>query len=171
MVNPKKKEIVKEIKQKLKEAKSIILTDYRGLNVHDINDLRRALRSKEIEYKVFKNRLIKIAVDDVGLNELDDHLEGPTALAFGFENLATTAKVLVDFTKEHDYLEIKAGVLEGQVVDAAKIAQLAALPSREELLAMLVGSLRGTISGLLNVLSAPQQEIVGVLGAIKEQKT
>jgi large subunit ribosomal protein L10 len=165
-----KQQIVAEIKEKLSKASSVILTDYRGLNVAEITELRSILRDAGVEYKVAKNTLTLIAARDSGLEDLEKYLEGPTALAFGMQDPVAPAKLLSKFAKTHKNLEIKGGVLEGQVIDIEGVKNLADLPPREVLLAQVFAGMQAPISGIVNVLSGNLRNLVYVLDAIKEQK-
>ena len=141
----KKKQMVAEIAEKLKNSKSTILTDYRGLTVAEMNELRKQLREAGVEYKVLKNTLTRRATAETGLSELDQHLTGPTAIAFSAEDVVAPAKILYKFSKDHEALEIKGGVVEGRVVGLDEIKELADLPSREGLLSMLLSVLQAPI--------------------------
>lgn len=170
MVRPEKVAVVKDIKQKIKKSDGIILTDFRGLNVDEISELRHRLRQQGVDYKVFKNTLLRIAAQQLNLEELMQYLVGPTALAFGYEDGVSAVKALADFSREYKALKIKAGVIDGEVMDAAKIKVLASLPSREGLLAMFIGSLEGPIAGFVQVIGSPVQALAGTLNAVAMQK-
>jgi len=170
MPNPKKVAKVKEIETKLKQVSVGILTEFRGLNVQQLDSLRKQLREQEAEYKIYKNSLLKRAVAEVGLTDLVPYLEGPTAIALGKNDPTALAKVLSNYAKENKQLVIKGGVVEGKVFDAALIKSLAALPSREVLLAQLLGGLQAPITGLVNVLSGPLRGLAVALKQISEQK-
>ena len=142
----KKQEVVNEIASKLKDSASYVLFEYRGLTVSETNELRRALRESDSEFKVYKNTLTKRALESINI-DLNEHLNGPKAIAFGKDEIAPV-KILSDFAKKHKALEIKAGVVNGDVVDSAKLAELASIPSREGLLTMLAGGLIGTVRDL-----------------------
>lgn len=148
-----KKAQVEELAQKLKEAKSVILTDYRGLTVEQDTILRKALREANVDYKVMKNSIINFAAKDSNLEGLSKYLEGPTAIAISSDPVAPS-KVLVKYAKEYEKLEIKAGVVEGNIVDLNAIKELASTPSREELLAKFIGSLQSPLYGLAAALNA-----------------
>ena len=137
---------VKALAEKFKEAKVILLTDYRGNNVSDDTILRNDIRKANAEYKIIKNNIIRRALDLNGESELDSLLEGPTAVVIGNEDYLEPAKVIYNFTKKNEFYKIKGGVIEGKVMTAEEIITLAKLPSRETLLSMLAGSLLGTIS-------------------------
>lgn len=137
---------VNALAEKFKEAKVILLTDYRGINVSDDTMLRNDIRKANAEYKIIKNNIIRRALDLNGESELDSLLEGPTAVVIGNEDYLEPAKVIYNFTKKNEFYKIKGGVIEGKVMTADEIITLAKLPSRETLLSMLAGSLLGTIS-------------------------
>ena len=143
-----KEEEVKKLAEKFKEAKVILLTDYRGINVADVTKLRTDLRNANSEYKVIKNNIIKRALDTNGESGLDDLLEGPTALVIGTEDYLEPSKVIYEYTKDHDFYKIKGGIIDGKIVSAEEIITLAKLPSREVLIGKLAGALLGTISKL-----------------------
>lgn len=154
-----KKKIVQEIVEKLKNSKTTVLTDYRGLNVAEVTELRKQLREAGVEFKVLKNTMTRRATEAAGFSELDQHLVGPTAFAFSNEDAVAPAKILHKFAKDHDALEIKAGLLEGQYVTVEQIQELADLPSYEGLLSML-----------LSVLQAPMRNMALAVKAVADQK-
>ena len=135
----KKESIVNEIVNKMKESSSYVLFEYRGLTVGETNELRRKLRETGSDYKVYKNTLTKRALDALNVN-LDAHLNGPKAIAFGTDAVAPI-KVLSDFAKNHKALELKVGVVDGEVADEKMLSELASIPSREGLLTMLAGGM------------------------------
>jgi len=141
-----KEEEVKALAEKMKEAKVILLTDYRGINVSDDTKLRNDIRGVNAEYKIIKNNIIKRALNLNNENGLDDLLEGPTAIVIGNEDYLEPAKAIYNFTKSNEFYKIKGGIIEGKVMTAEEIITIAKLPSRETLLSMLAGSLLGTIS-------------------------
>lgn len=153
ILEQKEKE-VKELAEKLKEAKVILLTDYRGINVADVTKLRTDLRNVNSEYKVIKNNIIKRALNANGENGLDDLLEGPTALVIGTEDYLEPSKVIYNFSKNNDFYKIKGGIIDGKVMTAEEIITLAKLPSRQELMAKLAGALLGNITKLAVALDA-----------------
>ena len=144
----KKHEKVNELAQEIKEAKVVLLTDYRGITVTDVTKLRKDLREADAEYKVIKNNIIKRALDANGESALDEALEGPVALVIGKDDYLAPSKVIYNFTKDHDFYKIKGGIIEGKVMTAEEIITLAKLPSRQELLAKLAGALLGNITKL-----------------------
>ncbi|OUM95040.1 MAG: 50S ribosomal protein L10 [Thermobacillus sp. ZCTH02-B1] len=140
-----KARLVEEITQKLRESAATVLTDYRGLNVAQVTELRRKLREAGVEFKVLKNTLVRRATAQAELTELDAALTGPTAIAFGKDDPVAPAKILSEFAKENEALQIKGGVVEGRVVSVEEIKALANLPSREALLSMLLSMLQAPI--------------------------
>ncbi|MDD9781696.1 50S ribosomal protein L10 [Priestia megaterium] len=154
-----KKQVVDEIAGKLQASNSIVVVDYRGLNVAEVTELRKQLREAGIEFKVYKNTLTRRAVEKLELTDLNDALVGPNAIAFGGEDVVAPAKILNNFAKEHEALEIKAGVIEGNVASVEEIKALAELPSREGLLSML-----------LSVLQAPIRNLALATKAVADQK-
>ena len=153
-----KSKVVSEIKDRLQEAKSVVLFDYRGLSVAEVTELRRKLRENGSDYKVYKNTLTRRAVEESKLG-LEDYLTGPNAISFGTDELSIV-KVLSDFSKDHKALELKAVIIDGKVANAEELAKYASIPSREGLLTMLAGVLIGTVKDLsiaLNLL-AEQKE-------------
>lgn len=141
-----KKEQVAELAKKMKESKLILLTDYRGINVDEATSLRNDLRNANAEYKVIKNNITRRALKECGIEELNDELEGPTAVIMTDGDYLGPTKAIYNFTKDHDFYKIKGGVIEGKVMSAEEIITLAKLPSREELLSMLAGALLGNIT-------------------------
>jgi len=136
---------VSEVTTKLKESSCVVITDYRGLNVAEVTELRKQLREAGVEFQVIKNTLIRRATANAELTALDEHLSGPTAIAFSKEDVVAPAKILSEFAKKNENLKVKAGVVEGRVVDVAQIKALADLPSREGLLSMLLSVLQAPI--------------------------
>ena len=141
-----KKEEVKKVAEKMKDAKLILFTDYRGINVTDDTTLRRDLRNVNATYGVIKNNITRRALAECGIEGLDDKLEGPTAVVISNEDYLEPAKVIYNFSKNNEFYKIKGGVIEGKVMTAEEIITLAKLPSRETLLSMLAGALLGNIS-------------------------
>ena len=141
-----KKEEVSKLAEQMKEAKLILLTDYRGINVTDDTNLRRDLRGAGAKYNIIKNNITKRALAECGIEGLEEKLEGPTAVVMSSEDYLEPSKVIYKFTKDNEYYTIKGGVIEGKVMTAEEIITLAKLPSRETLLSMLAGALLGNIS-------------------------
>ncbi len=161
--------VVQELAERLRASKGAVLTDYRGLSVAKVTDLRNKLRDADVEYRVIKNTLLKRAADQAGIEGLDTYLEGPTAMAFSADPVAP-AKVLADWIKANKMLEIKGGIVEGRVIDSGGVTHLAELPPREVLLAMVVGTLQAPITGLVNVLHGPLRKLVYAVDAIAKQQ-
>ncbi len=151
--------VVSEIKEKFDNAKSIVLFDARGLKVSEVNELRRALRETDSDYKVYKNTLTKRAVEETGY-DLNSYLIGPTAISFSSDELAPV-KVLSDFAKKHENLKLKAGVVEGKVANVEELNSYALIPSRDGLLTMLAGGMIGVVRDLsicLDLYSKEKEE-------------
>ena len=165
-----KEALVAEFAEKLKLAKAAFLADYRGLNVEQANDLRRKLQAVGVEYRVVKNTLLRLAAKDTAVACLDEHLVGPTAIALVTEDPVAPAKALIEFAKQNNVFELKAGMLNGKLLVAADIKALAELPSREELLAKMLGSMSAPATNFVGVLAAVPRSFVQVLAAIKDQK-
>ena len=144
----KKKEEVSKLAERMKEAKIILLADYRGINVADVTGLRADLRKSNSEYKVIKNNITRRAFAEAGIEIDNALLEGPTAVVMNNDNYLETAKAIYNYSKSNDFYKIKGGVIEGKVMTAEEIITLAKLPSRETLLSMLAGALLGNISKL-----------------------
>ena len=166
----KKQSLVQQIKEKLENCQSAVFIDYRGLTVEEVTSLRNKFREAGVEYKVLKNTMIHRAAEQLGMEELFSHLEGPTAVAFGMEDAVAPAKIINDFIKASKKTEIKAGILEGKVVDAKMVEELASLPSKEVLVAKVLGSMNAPITGLVSVLSGTMRNFVCALNAIAEKK-
>ncbi|CAD2074368.1 50S ribosomal protein L10 [Jeotgalicoccus meleagridis] len=154
-----KQQHVDVITEQLKNSVSTILVDYRGLTVAEVTELRKQLRDAGVEFKVYKNTMTRRAADSLGLSELNEFLVGPSALAFSNEDVIAPAKIINNFAKEHEALEIKAGVIEGSYVPVEDVKAIASLPSREGLLSML-----------LSVLQAPVRNFAYAVKAVGEDK-
>lgn len=141
-----KAEVVSEIKDRFENAKSVVMFDYRGLSVAEVTELRRKLRENGADYKVYKNTLTKRALDELNIN-MDEYLAGPSAITFGTDELSIV-KILSDFAKDHNALELKAGIVEGKVAGLEDLKRYAAIPSRDMLLTMLAAGLMGTVRDL-----------------------
>ena len=149
-----KKQIVSALSEQLKTAVSGVFVDYCGLTVEQDTKLRNKLREAGVEYKVVKNTLTRFAAKEVGFDELDPILNGPTSLAISMTDEVAPAKVIADFAKDNEQLEIKAGFLDGKVLALEEIKKLAATPNRETLLAKMLGSMNAPISNLVRTLQA-----------------
>ncbi|MBO4702997.1 MAG: 50S ribosomal protein L10 [Lachnospiraceae bacterium] len=155
-----KKPIIEEIQSSIKDAKSVVVVDYRGLTVEQDTRLRKTLRENNITYKVYKNTMINFAIQGTEFEGLAPYLEGPTAIAISTEDATAPARAICKFAKEAPKLEVKAGIVEGTAYDAAGITQIASVPSKEELLAKLLGSMKSPISNFARVINqiAEQQQ-------------
>lgn len=152
-----------ELKAKLREARSLIVTDYRGLTVAEITELRRELRKVSVEYRVVKNTLANLATQELGIEALQPYLVGPTAVAIGYGDLLAATKVLSTFAKNTPALQIKVGLVDGRVLQKEEVLAIADLPSREVLRAQIVGALQIPLTKLMGLLTAPLRELVYVL--------
>ncbi len=158
-VREQKQQVVSEIASKLRESKSTVVVDYRGLNVTEVTELRKQLREANVDFKVYKNTMTRRATAEVELTELDEVLVGPNAIAFSNDDVIAPAKIINEFAKKHEALEIKAGVIEGQFASVEDVKALAELPSRDGLLSML-----------LSVLQAPMRNFALATKAVADQK-
>lgn len=151
-----KKGVVAEIAEKLQKSASCVVVDYKGLKVEELTELRNKFREAEIDYKVYKNTLVRRAAAEVGnMAQFDDvNLVGTNAIAFGYEDPVAPAKIVNDFAKTHPKLELKMGFVEGEFYDAENIKKLAEIPSREELIAKLLGSLKAPVSNFVYLVDA-----------------
>ena len=165
-----KKKIVEELHAKLMQSKVVILTDYKGLDVAAINDLRRRLEEAEVEYKVVKNTLLKRASQKTDVEVIGDSFIGPSAIALSYEDPVAPAKVLKKFSEENQKLEIKGGVMDGRVLDLDAIKALADLPSREILLSLVLSTMNAVPTSLVRALSDLPRRLMNVINAIKDQK-
>lgn len=160
-----KVESVAALKERLGAAETAVLTEYRGLTVRQLSDLRKQLKAAAAEYKVVKNRLARLAVKDSPLDPLGTHFKGPMGLVFTRQDPVAVAKALQAFVKNNPALTIKLGLVEGKVLQPAELKALADLPSKEQLRAQIVGALQGPMSQLVSLLQAPMRQLVYVLEA------
>ncbi len=170
MGRPERAASISALRQRLSGARSVVLTNFRGLSVAEMTELRTLLRKSAVEYTVVKNTLAKIAVADTELAALAAHLEGPTALAISRADPAAPSKVLATWSKTRPTFTIKGGVLEGRLVGPADIVALAALPPREILLARLAGTFQAPLQGLANVLAGPIRALATALEQVRQRK-
>ncbi len=168
MARPEKTAAVAEIVESFNDAAGAVLTDYRGLTVKQLQDLRRSL-GENANYAVVKNTLAKIAAGEVGIDGFDDLLTGPTAIAFISGDVVMAAKGLRDFAKANPALVIKGGVLDGNLLDASEVAKLADLESREVLLGKLAGAMLASLSQAVYLLNAPIAQVARLAGALQEK--
>ena len=173
---------VEQIRERLQSSDVAILTDFQGLTVAEINELRRQLREADVQYTVFKNRLIRVAAQELNVEGLDLYLIGPTAIATS-DDPSVPAKVLGEFSEEHEHLQIKGGILGTRVIDAEMVKDLVDMPSKPELVARVVGQVSSPLTGLVsvlhqgspltglaNVLSGSIRQVTTVLQAVANQK-
>lgn len=161
---------IDEIKEKIEKAQSVVLVDYRGLNVSELTELRSKYRDAGVDYKVYKNTMMRFAFKDSDLEDFNEYLKGPSAVAFGYDDPVSAAKVSAEFAKENEKLEIKAGIVDGKVINVEEIRDLAKLPSKEVLVAQALGGFNAPIQGFANVLNGTIRGLAVVLNAIAEEK-
>jgi ribosomal protein L10 len=167
--NVENTESVAELKERFAGVQTAVLTEYRGLTVRQLSDLRKQLKGASAEYKVVKNRLARIAIKGSALDGLGKHLTGPTGMAYTRHDPVSVAKALQAFVRNNPALTIKVGVVEGKVLEPAALRSLADLPSKEAMRAQLVGALQGPMSKLVTLLTAVQGELVRVIEARSKQ--
>jgi large subunit ribosomal protein L10 len=165
-----KKSIVEDLHERFSKSKVLIVADYKGLDVTTINALRRKLREADVEFKVVKNSLMVRAAENTDVDLIKEDFKGPNAIAISYNDPVAPAKVLTDFAKDNQKLEIKLGVMDGKVLDLGAIQALSALPSKEALIGQLLSVINGVPTGLVRVLNAVPAGFVNVLQAIKDQK-
>lgn len=166
-----KAQIVEEIKEKISSSQSMVLVDYRGLNVAQLTELRKRYRDAGVDYKVYKNTMMRFAFKELGLEEFNEYLKGPSAVAFGINDPVSAAKISTEFAKTNDKLEIKAGIVDGKVISAEGVKNLAELPPREVLIAQVLGGFNAPIQGFANVLQGTIRGLAIALNAIAEKKS
>jgi large subunit ribosomal protein L10 len=158
------------LRERLRSTTSLVLADFRGLDVAEVTELRRRLRTAGVEYRVIKNTLARRAAREAGVAGLDSMLAGPTAVAFGSADPTAAARELNTFGREHPQLAIKGGLLEGRTLDAAEVQELAELPGREVLLARVLGAMMAPLTGLATVLEAPMRALAIGTEALRRQR-
>ncbi|WP_300408981.1 50S ribosomal protein L10 [Lagierella sp.] len=149
-----KESVVAEITENIESAKSIVLVDYRGLNVEELTELRDRFRKENVVYKVYKNTMMDIAFKKLGHQSILEHLKGPNAVAFSMEDATAAARIANDFAKDHEKLEIKAGYIDEKFLDLDGVKELASIPSREVLIGKLLGSLKAPVSNFVYLIDA-----------------
>ncbi|MEZ4522836.1 MAG: 50S ribosomal protein L10 [Thermomicrobiales bacterium] len=169
MPTPKKEAAVAELTDAFERSVLTILTDYRGLSVPQLQQLRASLREHQADMRVAKNTLTKIAANSRDITGLDESLVGPTALVFAWEDPAQPAKVIRDFARSSGILSVKVGLMDGEVLTVDQITAIADLPSRDELIAKVVGGVSSPLYGLVNVMSGPIRSLGYVLQARRDQ--
>lgn len=149
-----KQQVVAEIAEQLKSSQSTVVVEYRGLTVAEMTELRRALRAENVGFKIYKNTLVQRAVEQEGMNEIVEHLEGPNAVAFGHDDAVAPARILAGFAKEHEALVIKAGYVEGKYLPQEEIMAVAKLPNREGMYSMLLACMKEPVAKVARVIQA-----------------
>ena len=162
--------IVQEIAESIKDAQSVVIVDYRGLTVKQIQELRRAIREADGSMKVYKNTIMHLALSQEDLPTLDDLLAGPSAFVFAGKDVAASAKAVKDFAKDNENLVIKGGLMEGKAVTAAEVEAIASLPSREELIAQIAGAISGVARGLATTVNGVPRGLAQAVKAVADQK-
>ncbi len=170
MRREEKKRFIEDLKDKLSRAQAIFMTDYTGLTVKDMIDLRRKLKKAGGEYKVVKNTLYRIALTDTPYEVIKEFVFGPTGVAFSYDDPIGVAKVIVDFSKENPNLKIKKGAFSGKVLEEKDVERLAKMPTREQMMAQVVGAFAMIPMRLILVLKANLNNLILVLNAIKAKK-
>jgi large subunit ribosomal protein L10 len=165
-----KKRIVEDLTDRFAKANLVILTDYKGLNVPAMCDLRRKLKQAGVDYKVVKNTMMVRASENTPIAVLQSQFQGPSAVAISYQDPVAPAKILTKFADDSKRLQIRAGVLNGKLIDVAGVRALAALPAREVLLAQLLSVMVGVPTSFVRVLSGVPRSLLNVLNAVKEQK-
>lgn len=170
LTKQQKEQQVAELTEKMKSATVGVLVDYCGLTVEEVTDLRKKLRESGVDYRVYKNSVLKFASQNSGYADMAQFYDGPNAIAISQSDAVAPAKILVEFAKTHPKIEIKAGFIDGKVASAKDIEALATLPSKEEMLSKILGGFNAPVSGLANVLQATIRSVVYALSAYAEQK-
>ena len=170
MARPEKIAEVEYVAGVFKDARSVVLNDFTGLDVEKISELRKVCRENNIEFRVVKNTLAKLGVKDSVAAELEKYFDGPTALAISRESENQGAKILAKFAEEHQTPKFKAAYVDGDVIDAAAVLALSKLPSKEELLAQVLAGIKSPANGLVSVMQGPLRSLLGVLSQLKDKK-
>lgn len=172
MPNEQKKSKVQILKEKLEKAKSVVFVEYSGLEANKMNELRKEIRAEGAELTIAKNTLMKLALEDKleSIGEIREELVGQVMTLFSYEDAVTPLKKLAEFAKKHGVPSLKIGIFDGKIAQAAKLQALSELPSKEELLARVVGGMKSPITGFVNVLDGTQRNFVYALSAIADKK-
>lgn len=170
LTKKQKHELVKGLTEEIKEAKSAVFVDFKGLKVKDVTALKKELRAADVRYNVVRKTLLDIALEEAGIKADVKGIEGQIAVSLSMGDEVSAAKIISKFAKANDNLKMVGGVLGTQVMSAAEVKALANIPSKEELLGKLVGTLNAPVSGFVNVLAGNIRGLVQVLNAVKEQK-
>ena len=170
MPTPEKEALVAQLHQDIKDHPSIYLAEFHGLSVEDMNDLRGRILQAQGRFQVAKNRLLKLALQDTDAKQLTEYLDGATAITFCKDDPIAVAKVFATFAQQHEYVAIKAGVVEGRIVDRQQAAHIASLPPRRQLLAQVLAGLVAPATGLVRLLGAASSSLVFTLQAIADER-
>lgn len=165
-----KGQTIAELKEKFSEAKAVIFTDYKGMTVSELSELRRLLRSRGVDYRVVKNTLARIASQDTPVSVAKDVFKGPVAIAIGYKDPVMTAKRVIEFSKKNEKLKLSGGVIEGKLYNVNEVRAIAGLPSREILLSMMAGAFEAPLSKMASVLSATVSRFAYAMDALKTKK-
>ena len=171
MARPEKVEKVKELDEIFSKSQGIYLADFTNMSVELAEKLRSEFREKNVNYKVIKNTLDKRAVEDKAYKDLSKYFQGPTAIAYSYDDPVTPSRILVDFAKENDTPQLKASVIEGKILDLDQTKEMAKIPSKEVLISRIVGGIKSPLSGLVFSLNGIVRNLVYVIHAIKEEKS
>jgi len=171
MARPEKIAQVESVEASLKGARSVVLTDMTGLNVAKVTELRRRCRAQGVELKVVKNTLARRGIKNTPAAALEKYFEGPTAIAISHESENAPAKVLAKFAEEHELPKLKAGFVDGNVIDARGVLALSKLPTKGELVSQLMGGIQGPARNLLSVIQGPARNLASVLKQISEKQS
>lgn len=166
-----KRETVAELREELSRNPTLVVSEYRGLSVSELAEIRRTLRKQSITYRVVKNRLMRIAANEAGIEALSPLLTGPSAIAFGSGDESVVAKAVIDATRPFKVIKLKGAILGTRAIDADGLTKLASLPSRDVLLAQLAGALAAPMANMAGLLAAPLRDIAGGLAALIEQRS
>lgn len=167
----RKQSVIQEIKEHIENSQSVVVVEYRGLTVADATDLRNQFRDNNVDYKVYKNTMVNLALKELGYENYEEILNGPNAFIFSNEDMVTGPKISTKFAKDHEKVfSVKAGFMDGKVMTSEEVVQLSKMPSREVLLSMVLRGLQGPIAGLANVCQGTLRSAVYALNAVKEKK-
>ncbi len=170
MPKPEKIKVVEELKEKFQSARGIVLADFTGLTVAEVNELRRKCREAQVEYRVVKNTLARIAVREANLAGLEEHIEGPTAVAISEVDPIAPAKVLSDFMKEFEKLTFKGGYIEGELCTPEKVKEIGNLPTKDELMAQVIGAINAPISQVVFCIEGLLRNVISIVDQLAKGK-
>jgi len=171
MAKQEKEKIIEELKKKFEKSKIFFLTDFTGLKVREITQLRKSFREKGVEYKVVKNTLIRLAAENKAYSPITNYLEGPTGIVFGYDEPTLPAKILYDFQRKTEKPKTRVFWMEGKIYEGGKLKELATMPSKEQLLAALMGSLNSPLANFVGTLSGVLRNFIGTLEAVAKSKS